>query len=285
MATDKTPITSEDYEEPRCALCMDVPGERDALKPVPQQRIIEKLDEYMSRRDYAGAERHLLYWLEEAKLAGDMRGELTVCCELIGHYRKTGNKDEALRFVGRTVKLLDELGFRNNVSAGTALVNAATACSAFGENERALELFVKARAAYSSGAHVRPELMGGLCNNMALCCSALGDFDRALELFGEADSLMQKVEGGEAERAITCLNMADTLEARDGAEKAESGIFSLVEKAAELLDSPKLKRDGYYAFVCEKCAPGFEHHGFFADAQRFSRISEEIYAENGGKRE
>ena len=36
-------------------------GER--LRAVPQQRIIEKMDEYMSRRDYAGAERHLLYWL------------------------------------------------------------------------------------------------------------------------------------------------------------------------------------------------------------------------------
>lgn len=283
MATDKTPIAPEDYAEPRCLMCMDQPG--DAIKPVPQQRIIEKLDEYMSRRDYAGAKRHLLYWLEEARLAGDMRGELTLCCELVGHFRKTGDRDEALKYVSETVSLLDRLGFEKNVSAGTALVNAATACSAFGENERALNLFVKARAAYSACPNVKPELLGGLCNNMALCCSALGDFDRALELYKEADGFMRQVEGGEAERAITCLNAADTLEARDGAEKAEKEIFDLVEKAVGLLDSPGIKRDGYYAFVCEKCAPGFEHHGFFADAQRFSLISEKIYAENGDKRE
>ena len=37
------------------------------IRPIPQQRVIEKMDAYMSRRDYAGAERHLLYWLEEAR--------------------------------------------------------------------------------------------------------------------------------------------------------------------------------------------------------------------------
>ena len=44
------------------------------LRPIPQQRVIEKMDWYMSRRDYAGAERHLLYWLEEARQGNDLRG-------------------------------------------------------------------------------------------------------------------------------------------------------------------------------------------------------------------
>ena len=45
-------------------------------RPVPQQRIVAKMDEYMSRRDYAGAEKHLLYWLEEARQGNDLRGRL-----------------------------------------------------------------------------------------------------------------------------------------------------------------------------------------------------------------
>ena len=63
---------------------------------IPGRRVIEKLDEYMSRRDYAGAERHLLYWLEEARLGRDERGELVVRNELVGHYRKVGDRDKAL---------------------------------------------------------------------------------------------------------------------------------------------------------------------------------------------
>ena len=65
------------------------------LAPIPQQRVVEKLDEYMSRRDYEGAEKHLLYWLEEARALGDERGELMVRNELVGHFRKTGGKEQA----------------------------------------------------------------------------------------------------------------------------------------------------------------------------------------------
>ena len=64
-------------------------------RPIPQGRVVDKLDEYMSRRDYAGAERHLLYWLAEARQGGDLRGELTVRNELIGHCRKTGQREKA----------------------------------------------------------------------------------------------------------------------------------------------------------------------------------------------
>ena len=148
-------------------------------QPVPQQRIAGKLDEYMSRRDYAGAERHLLYWLDEARAVGDKRGELMVRNELIGHFRKMGNRNQALNHAAEALRLVDELGFGGTISAGTTLTNAGTAYSAFGENERALELFQKAVALYEGSEHTAPELLGGLYNNMALACVALARFDEA----------------------------------------------------------------------------------------------------------
>ena len=69
--TERNVLQPEDYVEPRCVLCETPYGVKAPVKAIPQQRIIEKMDDYMSRRDYAGAERHLLYWLEEAKLGGD----------------------------------------------------------------------------------------------------------------------------------------------------------------------------------------------------------------------
>ena len=89
-------INPEDYVEPRCVLCGEAYGQEPEVKPVPQKRIIEKMDEYMSRRDYGGAERHLLYWLAEAQLGKDERGELLLRNELAGHYRKTGEKEKAI---------------------------------------------------------------------------------------------------------------------------------------------------------------------------------------------
>ena len=181
------------------------------LQPIPQQRVVEKLDEYMSHRDYAGAERHLLYWLEEARAAGDKRGELMVRNELVGHYRKVGDKEKALAHGDAALALIDELGFAGTISAGTTYTNLATACNAFGENARSLELFEKAASLYEGSSYTEPSLLGGLYNNMALTCVALRLFDRADELYRKALDVMGRVEHGQLEQAITYLNMADVV--------------------------------------------------------------------------
>lgn len=251
-------------------------GERNAATgSIPQQRVVEKLDDYMSHRDYAGAERHLLYWLDEARAIGDQRGELMVRNELVGHFRKTANKDQSLANAREALKLVDELGFGNTISAGTTYVNAATACNAFGENERSLELFEAAARIYEHNERTAPHLLGGLYNNMALVCIALRKFDEADMLYKRALATMADVENGELEQAITYLNMADAVVARTGwehggdAEAAlqdpacEAEVERLLDTAIELLDTPSVPRDGYYAFVCEKCAPTFGYYGYF----------------------
>ena len=249
----------------------------DPIRRVPQQRIIEKMNEYMSRRDYAGAERHLLYWLDEARMNGDRRGELMLRGELVGHYRKTGGRDKAFENAEAALRLVEALDFGGTISAGTTYVNVATAMNAFGENERAMALFEKARPIYETSAAIDPALLGGLYNNMALCCASLKRYDEALSLYEQAMAQMGKAPGGALEQAVTCLNMADLIEARDGMEKGERAVYGLLDRAAALLDRPDLPRDGYYAFVCEKCAPAFEYYGYFADANRFSEEAKRIY--------
>ena len=259
------------------------------LNPIPQQRIVEKLDEYMSHRDYAGAERHLLYWLDEAILAGDQRGELMVRNELVGHFRKTGDKAHAFEHAEEALRLIGELGFDQTISAGTTYTNTGTAFNAFGENERSLELFRKAAELYESSSHTRPELLGGLYNNMALSCIALGRFDEADELYARALETMANVENGQLEQAITYLNMADAAVAKarvenggdESAVMMDSACDEVVEEyldtALALLDTPSIPRDGYYAFVCEKCAPVFAHYGYFLADEDLRNRAREIY--------
>ena len=274
---DRGAIGPEDYQEPRCLLCDEPYGVTKEVRSVPQQRIIEKMNDYMSRRDYAGAERHLLYWLEEAKLGNDLRGQLMIRGELVGHYRKTGEKDKAFQSADDALRLLKELDFDGTVSSGTTYVNIATACNAFGENERALSFFEKAKAVYESGKKAAPELLGGLYNNMALCLSALSRYAEARSYYEKAMEQMALVPGGQLEQAITCLNIANTLEDELGMEEAEPQIFDLLDRAYELLNSPEPKRDGYYAFVLEKCEPTFAYYGYFAASQELKKKAEEIY--------
>lgn len=249
----------------------------DRIRPIPQQRVIEKMDQYMARRDYAGAERHLNYWLEEARAGGDLRGMLMVRGELVGHYRKTGEREKAMESADAALALLEKLDFDGTISAGTTYVNVATMLNAFGENERAMGLFERALPIYESSAATRPELLGGLYNNMALNCAALSRFDEAEALYGRAMDVMAGAPHGALEIAITCLNMANLVEARDGMEDGEKQIYDLVDRAVALLDDPALKHDGYYAFVCEKCVPTLEYYGYFDDARRLTEEAERIY--------
>ena len=271
--TDTAPIGREDYEEAACPLDMRDPKSRPAMT-VPQQRISVKLDEHMEAKDFAGAERHLLYWLEEARLGGDLRGTFMIYNEMMGMYRKTGAREKALDSAEKAIALLPELGYASSASGGTCLVNAATVCAAFDLPERSLELFTRARAIYESQLSPGDDRLGGLYNNMALTLTALGRFAEAHELFAKALSVMRGAKNGELECAITWLNMADALEAELGPEAAEARINDYLERAEALLDTPTLPRDGYDAFVCEKCAPVFERYGWFLTAQRLNARAE-----------
>ncbi|MBO4235451.1 MAG: tetratricopeptide repeat protein [Firmicutes bacterium] len=244
---------------------------------VPQQRIREKVDDYMSRRDYDGVERHLKYWLEEAKMIDDLRGQLMIRNEMVGHYRKVGNKEGAFESAADAIRLLDELDYGGSISVGTTYVNIATAYNAFQANEESLEMFEKAREVYESIEGTPPELLGGLYNNMALTCAALGKYDEAEALYDKAMDRMAYAPNGVLEQAITCLNRANVVEMRDGLEGGEARINELIEEAQELLDTPSVPRDGYYAFVCEKCAPSFEYYGYFLVAEDLKERSKKIY--------
>lgn len=249
----------------------------EKLQPVPQQRIMDKVNECMSRRDYAGVERVLLYWLEEAKAGRDLRGQLMIRSELVGHYRKTGERDKAHASAEDAQRLIRELNCADSVSAGTAWVNIATAYHSFGENEEALRLFERARQVYEKSAAAGPELLGGLYNNMGLACAALGRYDDAMSLYGRAMEKMALLPHGALEQAVTCLNMADAVEAQMGMEQGESRIFDLLDQAQALLNTGGIPRNGYYAYVCEHCAPAFEYYGYFAAAEELKKQAEEIY--------
>ena len=45
-------------------------------------RVLSRLDEYLNKNDYAAAERHLLYWLDEAERGCDARTALTFSTSL-----------------------------------------------------------------------------------------------------------------------------------------------------------------------------------------------------------
>ena len=244
---------------------------------IPQQRIRDKVDEYMSRADYPAVERHLSYWREEARQTGDDRGLLMVCNELVGHYRKTQEEAKCRAAAEEALALLKTIDVEQSVSAGTTYVNIATALQSFGKHEEALPLFEKALPLYENAAGTSKELLGGLYNNMALTLVSLKDYERAFSLYNKAMAAREGDTFGELDQASTLLNMADAYTDMWGMEAAEQKVDELLAEAWKKLHEPQTEHGGYYAYVCEKCASVYAYYGYFLQAAALEQAAKEIY--------
>lgn len=269
--TDR-PLAKEDYTEPCCPLEL-----HPEVTPIPIRRVLSKLDGYLGQNDYAAGERLLCNWLREADACGDRQGKLTVLNEQIGIYRKTGKEPECLVAIDAALALMNDLQMEDAVTGGTTLINAATGFKAFGGAAEALPLYRRAQTVYEKRLAPDDDRLAALYNNMALTLSELEQYREAEALFQKALSIMEQRPRGEAEAAITCLNLADLICAEVGYEAGEERVEAYLRRAEKLLDTENLPRDGNYAFVCEKCAPVFGYYGYFYTAETLKQRAREIY--------
>ena len=260
-------LRPEDYLEPNCIFCKP---EDEKVTPVDLRRCITRLDEYLSRNDYAAAERHLDYWQQEAEAGRDWRGLLSVENERMGLFRKMGKRERAMEAVQAAEALIGRAGLDDTVTAATTWLNIGTVYKNFNELEKALPYYERARAVYTRELPPEDGRLGGLYNNLALVLVDLGRYAEARALYAQAMTIMAGQPNGALEQAITELNLANLDEAEYGLLEAETEIEARLDRARALLDRPELPRNGYYAFVCEKCAPTFGYYGRFADAQELN---------------
>ncbi len=243
---------------------------------ISAERVLSKLDDFLHKNDYISAERHLLYWLSEAENNKDFKIEILVRNELMGLYRKLGKREDALDTVTAVLKKIEELGIQNQVGSATTYLNCATVYKAFDMAEKAVTLFENAKAIYDKELDPNDDRFGGLYNNMALALVDLKKFKEANELYEKAVSVMKNKTNGALEVAITYLNMANAAEYEYGLLEAEEKISDYLKKAQKLLDNYP-KKDGYYAFVCEKCASVFGYYGYFFYENELKERARRIY--------
>ncbi len=247
------------------------------MSNISTDRILSRLDEYFSKKDYIGAERHLKYWLDESMADNDLRAKLLICNELIGLSRRTVEKEKAYFYAEAALATIKKMGIEDNVGAATTYINIATSYKAFGDASASLPLFIKAEAIYIRDLKPTDSRLGALYNNMALTYAELQRFEEAYPYFDKAIEVMRYAERGELEIAITNLNIASTIEAERGLLDADEDIAMQLDTAEKLLDKYADAYDGYYAFVCEKCASVFGYYGRFAYEKDLKERVKQIY--------
>ncbi len=260
----------QDYQEPVCPSDFSM-WTGEPSETVPIRRVTDRSDALLARDDFGAAEKHLLYWLRSAEAFRDIRGAFFIHNELIGFYRKTGNERRAGEEIAAALSLTEDprIG-KDSTAAATLYVNAATALKRFGHSDRAIGYFERAELIYDRELPDTDGRKGGLYNNMALALADLERFDEAEGYFLLAIETMKKVPNGEEEQALSYLNLCDMLALSD------PRIPEYLDRAEELLDTPSLPRDSYYAYNCDKCAPVFAGYGRNAYAEELLRRKAEI---------
>ncbi len=277
MMIDKKQLEIMDYMEPECVICDRPVGMKQKKQMIPQQRISQKLDELMARKEFDEAERMLKFWIEEARADFDEQGEFMVYNEMMGYYRKIGKKAEAYKAVDKAMGMLTDLGYADSVSGATCYTNAATVYVNFNEPEKSLELFEKARIIYENNVKGNEYKLAGLYNNMALAFVGVKRFREADELYNKAIETVKDCENGELEVAMTYLNMLDALITEKGlSEEIDEQATMLLYNAQVMLDTESLPRNDYYAFVVDKCVSIYEFFGWNGYARELRERIREI---------
>lgn len=266
-------INNEDLKYDMQPCCDGNVDKRNAGKKIDVRRIIEKLDSFFDKNDLPSAGRLLEYWRAEAAVYGDFSGELSIVSEMIGYYRKTGEKEKALEAISRAIELIDGLKNGNTVSAATVYLNAATTMKAFGKAGEAMPLYEKTYNIYKEELDSFDPRFGGFYNNVGLALVDVGETEKAEKAYKAAISVMLKKENGGAEAAITYVNLAHLYENDGKREEIEKAL----DEAEGLLSDETLPRNGYYAFVLSKCAPSFRYFGRESMADNMERQVKEIY--------
>ena len=259
-------MDERDYMEQVCPF--DVSAWRKSPKKATEQidlaAYLARYDALMARGEKEEAGNVLRCALAEARARDDLHSELSLRSELMGYCRQAGRRDEGMEAIESGLALLRELGLEGSLTAGTILINAATALSAFGEQHRALGNFQEAFRCYGKALPPDDQRWAALMNNMAGAYEAVGERDNAERYYRSALRVQQR--GGGADIAVTHVNLAQLLGSREE-----------WEAALRALDEPTLIWDEYYAFTCRKCAAAFEEAGMPETAKELRERAEIIH--------
>lgn len=255
-----------DYKEPRCPFDFDFYKETSESKPsghINVSEMISQIDRLYARGDSQSAARVAEEYALLARKYNDVNGELTAINELLGNYRMSGNREKGLATADRCFELLAKAGIGGSVSAGTILINLATALTSFGKTEKAIRCYSDACRCYGGNMPADDLRFAPLYNNMASVYERTEDYARAEVYYKKAVEILSKhTDKSEAmlDLAVSCVNLAQMYQSIDPADEK---IAEYAEKAMAILNDESTPRDYYYLHTIGKCAGAFGYLGYF----------------------
>lgn len=253
-------------------------------------RVLYRFDDLMSKQQFTEAEDLLLYWKKELDDGHGHKNLFKILNELVGYYRKVANPTKGIVAIEELKKFIDINHLDGDSSSATGYINIATALSSFKRYQDSIYYFKKAKEIYekcydiqvlinNNDNHQNDEFIekyASLYNNMATTILQLGDLDTSIYYNKKALELNKYLLDGDLNSAITCLNLANVIERKDGLEKGEAEIMELLNNTKDYLENHSTEETPHYVYVMQKCLSAFDYYGFFFYANVLRKRIERI---------
>lgn len=166
------------------------------------------LDSYFEKNEVDKIDSYLVSSLVQAKEEEDYAAYISICNEMIGFYRSTSAFEKAYTAAEDVLLLMEELKLDHTEHFATTLLNAATAYRAAGDYAYALRLYKQALQIYEGIIPPEDYRYAGLYNNMSILLEKMEENEEAIDCAKKALAIMEKIEGGEIQTAVSLTNLA-----------------------------------------------------------------------------
>lgn len=171
-------------------------------------QFFETLDSFFAKNEIDKIDSFLEASLAQAKEEEDYAAYISICNEMIGFYRSTSAFEKAYVAAEDVLLLMEELKLDQTEHFATTLLNAATAYRAAGDYAQALRLYRQALQIYEGIISPDDYRYAGLYNNMSILLEKMEENEEAIDCAKKALAIMEKIDGGEIQTAVTLTNMA-----------------------------------------------------------------------------
>lgn len=201
------------------------------------------LDSYFEKNETDKIDTFLVSSLAQAKEEEDYAAYISICNEMIGFYRSTSAFEKAYVAAEDVLLLMEELKLDHTEHFATTLLNAATAYRAAGDYAHALRFYRQALQIYEGIIPPEDYRYAGLYNNMSILLEKMDENEEAIACAKKALAIMDKIEGGEIQTAVTLTNMALVYFKLSQPEEAKS----LLEQALSIFEKGGKESDEHYS--------------------------------------
>lgn len=170
-------------------------------------KILGKIDDLYSEAP-AQVSQVFLTAIDEAEKEGDVRAVFVLCNEAIGHFRESGEHEEALILAKKALISGGELGITDSVEFATTLINVGTAARAAGLLDAAKTYYFEALKVYEGKISKDDFLYASLYNNLSLVYQKSEEYETSIEYLQKALSIIENDSSRRVEVAITYSNLA-----------------------------------------------------------------------------